>query len=165
MMPLPPWYLIAQDYIGVVETPGSKSTAKIMQWAARLGGWIKSFYKDDSIPWCALFVNAVLTECGIAGSGSLAARSFETWGQRLTVPTIGAIMVFSRAGGGHVGFYVGERTNAYRILGGNQSDAVNETWIAKDRLTAIRWPHDVEIPIGGRVLLSSDGEPLSTNEA
>jgi len=37
----------------------------------------------------------------------------------------GAILVFDRAGGGHVGFYVGEDTGHYYVLGGNQGNAVN----------------------------------------
>jgi uncharacterized protein (TIGR02594 family) len=165
MTPLPPWYLIAQDHLGVREIPGKTNNPVIMAWATKIGGWIRSFYKEDSIPWCALFVNAMLSECGLTGSGSLAARSFETWGQRLTTPVVGAIAVFARKGGGHVGFYVGEKADAIRVLGGNQSDAVTETWIARDRLLGYRWPLHVEVPLGGPVLLASNGEPLSTNEA
>ena len=35
---------------------------------------------DDESPWCAAFVGAVLAECGLAGTGSLTARSYLKWG-------------------------------------------------------------------------------------
>lgn len=145
-----------------------------MNWARRLGGWIASFYTKDEIPWCALFVNGVLDECGIKGTNSLAARSFENWGRMLRTPAVGAVLVFTRKGGGHVGFYVGERDDAYRVLGGNQSDAVTETWIDKGRLLAggIRWPYrfadGTPIPLPAeprRVLLDDDGAPVSSRES
>lgn len=70
-------------------------------------------------------------------------------------------------GGGHVGLYVGETDTAYRVLGGNQSNMVNETWIAKNRLAkgGMRWPHGTKLPPIKPVYLKSNGEPLSRNEA
>ncbi len=59
-------------------------------------------------------------------------------------PTLGAILVFwrgKRTGWlGHVGFYTGEDTSAYHVLGGNQGDKVSITRIAKERLLEARWP-------------------------
>jgi len=161
----PAWYRIAQSYIGTKEVPGSRSNPIIMGWAARVGGWVKSFFKGDDIPWCALFVNNCLLEAGIKGTGqSLAALDFAKWG--VVGPlTPGAILVFKRPGGGHVGFYVGEKIDGtLRVLGGNQSDSVSETWIDKGRLVAVRWPNNVPYPNTGRVMLQWDGQPVSTNE-
>ena len=67
---------------------------------------------------------------------------------------------------GHVGLYVGEDAAAYHVLGGNQSDKVCITRIAKNRLYAIRRP---QFKIGQprnvrQVFLESSGR-LSTNEA
>ena len=50
------------------------------------------------------------------------------------------MLVFTRPGGGHVGFYVGEDAAAYHILGGNQGDAVTIVRIVKSRYIARRWP-------------------------
>jgi uncharacterized protein (TIGR02594 family) len=161
----PRWLGVARRYQGTHEVPGPKSNPVILGWAKRLGGFIASYYRDDAIPWCALFVNAVLNEAGLKGTGSLAARSFEAWGERLAGPAPGAVLVFVRAGGGHVGFYVGESADAYRVLGGNQSDTVNETWVAKARLTAIRWPAGEPLPAIARIHLSRSGQKLSSNEA
>lgn len=160
----PAWLIVAGNYLGTMEVVGKGSTPAIMGWAKRLGGWVREFYTDDDIPWCALFINACLDEVGLKGTGSLAAKSFEAWQLALTTPSLGAILVFTRAGGGHVGFYLGETATRYRVRGGNQSNAVTDTWIDKARLTAIRWPLAVPEPTGGPIVLSDDGLPASVNE-
>lgn len=168
----PSWLTVAGYYLGTKEVPGGGSNPKIIGWAQRLGGWIRSYFTSDAIPWCALFVNACLDEVRLPGTKSLAAKSFETYGIKLDQPVLGAILVFTRDGGGHVGFYVGETATRYRVRGGNQGDAVSDTWIAKARLTAIRWPGDVASQAAlntaqqaGRIFMAEDGAPLSTNEA
>ena len=46
-------------------------------------------------------------------------------GKVLPKPAEGCIVVFSRAGGGHVGFVVGKSASGnLMVLGGNQGDAV-----------------------------------------
>jgi uncharacterized protein (TIGR02594 family) len=49
---------------------------------------------------------------------------------------LGDVLVFVRNGGGHVGLYVGEDASAFHLLGGNQSDRVCITRLAKSRLYA-----------------------------
>jgi hypothetical protein len=73
-------------------------------------------------------------------------------------------MVFKRAGGGHVGFYVGEDKDAYHILGGNQSDMVSVARVAKDRHVDARWPSTFSLSKTGRVWLTARTN-LSRNEA
>lgn len=161
----PLWLSIATGYLGTKEIVGKGSNPTILKWAKKAGGWIASYFTDDDVPWCALFVNACLDEAGLKGTNSLAARSFEKWGRPLDSPCLGAVMVFTRDGGGHVGFYIGENEGRFRIRGGNQGNAVSDTWILKKRLTAIRWPAAAADPKGGRILLADDGSPVSTNEA
>lgn len=161
----PRWLARARAHIGLRETVGPASNAAIMGWARKIGGWIASFYKDDSIPWCGLFVGAMLAEAGIKPPANLlGAREYERWGQPLKHGAPGAVLVFSRQGGGHVGFYVGEDDEAFHVLGGNQSDAVCVKRIGKGRLTAIRWPVGAPDKPGSRVMLKPDGS-LSKNEA
>jgi uncharacterized protein (TIGR02594 family) len=136
-----------------------------MRWARDIG--VPSWYNNDDQAWCAIWMNRILQASQLpSGTGFdlLRARSFERWGQKLLVPSPGAIMVFSRPEGAHVGLYLGERADAYRILGGNQSNQVCETWIARNRLTATRWPNDVPFSPVGRVQLTDAGT-LSSNEA
>jgi hypothetical protein len=74
-------------------------------------------------------------------------------------------MVFSRKGGGHVGFLLSEDADTYHILGGNQSDTVNVARIAKSRFVGARWPKGYEhlhSPV--RIKRTFDGQ-LSENEA
>jgi hypothetical protein len=63
---------------------------------------------------------------------------------------VGAVLVFKRAGGGHVGFYMGEDPDgqALQVLGGNQADQVSVTRIMRNRLFAARWPDG--LPLDGR---------------
>lgn len=163
------WLSVARKYIGVTEIPGPASNPTIIGWARKLGGWVASWFVADSTPWCALYVNAVLQESGLPMSGTGAAlvraKSFLTYGTPLDAPALGCIMVFDRAGGGHVGFYLGETLKAYRILSGNQSNAVSETWIAQDRCLAMRWPPGVPAPAVGRKFLRPDAQPLSKDES
>lgn len=163
-MYIPTWVTKAGEYLGVHEVEGPGSNPTILKWAQEQAGWIAEYFKDDDTPWCALFVNGVLQECGFTGTKSLAANSFATWGQELTAPAYGAVLVFDRPGGHHVGFYLGETPANYRVRGGNQGNAVSDTWIPKSRLIAVRWPHSVDAPEVAPVLLTDDGSPASTNE-
>lgn len=164
---LPPWYAEARRLMGTREVAGSGNSGIIMGWARRLGLW----YPDDETAWCGLFVAHCISftlPTEPQPSGPLGARNWLKFGRELKTPAIGAVMVFSRPGSswsGHVGFYAGESDIAYRILGGNQSNAVNENWIAKSRLLGARWPTSYALPSAGRVRLSSAGAVLSHNEA
>lgn len=158
-----PWLVTATSLLGTTEVSGSASNQTIMSWAKKLGGWIASFYKDDSIPWCGLFVAHCFAVNGIKGpKNPLSALAWGDWGIR-TKPTLGALLVFKRKGGGHVGFYVGETDTAYLVRGGNQADKVSDTWISKDRLVSIRWPEGFGVT-NNPVYLTKSGK-LSSNEA
>lgn len=92
--------------------------------------------------WCAAFVNATLGKNGLDGTGKLNARSFLDWGQEVTEPKLGDIVVLSRTEDpalGHVGFFKGFDENGnILILGGNQSDSVSVQSYSKDRLLGYR---------------------------
>lgn len=60
-------------------------------------------------------------------------------------PITGAVLIFERGSGGHVGFAVGQDDTHFYVLGGNQSDAVTIARIAKSRLLGARWPATVPI--------------------
>jgi uncharacterized protein (TIGR02594 family) len=93
------------------------------------------------------------------------ASSWATWGSPIQADRLapGAILVFERPGGGHVGFYVGEDATTYSVLGGNQGDKVSIARVAKSRCVARRWPKGVAV-IGKPIVLASAGA-VSTNEA
>jgi uncharacterized protein (TIGR02594 family) len=149
---------------GVKEIPGPESNSVIMGWARAAAKWVEAFYKNDDIPWCGLYVAEVCRRCGYKPVADLlSARAWAAWGLGVKRPGLGALLVFARNGGGHVGFYVGEDEACYHVLGGNQGDAVSITRILKNRLLDARRPAGT---VGDmRVInLKADGV-VSQNEA
>jgi uncharacterized protein (TIGR02594 family) len=117
---------------------------------ARLRAYLRSDGRTlgdpAQLPWCGDWVETVVKLSlpnepfpGALGQNPYWARNWALFG-RATAPTFGCVLVFSRGSGGHVGFAVGQDASAFHVLGGNQSDSVNVTRIAKDRLLAARWP-------------------------
>lgn len=156
------WMKTARESIGLKEVAGPKHNTKIQAWLAKLGAW----WKDDETPWCGTFVAHCLRENGLpVPKHWYRALAWKEYGSNLRPTHVceGAILVFAREGGGHVGFYVGEDRFYYRVLGGNQSNAVNVMRIAKNRCVAIRWPKGVPVT-GGPVHVASNA-PVSENEA
>ncbi|MGL6245657.1 TIGR02594 family protein [Pseudomonas sp.] len=162
--PIPPlWLTLARSFLGTAEIPGPRHNATILGWLERLKAW----WRDDETPWCGVFVAHCLREAGHEIPKLwMRARAWADWGISLEWPVVGCIVVFSRAGGGHVGFVVG-RDNAgnLMVLGGNQGDRVSIAPFSPGRVIAYRWPADDAPPDITRPLprLASDGK-LSTNE-
>lgn len=163
----PRWLLKARKYIGVKEAPGLGNSEIIMGWAAYLGGWIKSWYTGDSVPWCGLGAGALAKLCGFPRpSNPLSALAWADWGSALGEASLGCWLVFKRPGGHHIGLYEGEDATHFYVLGGNQSNAVTVTRIAKDRCVAMRWPPGEPQPADhARVWMDAKGVPVSQNEA
>lgn len=137
----------------------------ILGWAKEVG--LDKVYKHTSVAWCGLFAAVVAKRAGWEPVASpLWARNWSKFGAAAPVPMLGDILVFSRGTGGHVGFYVGEDTGHFHVLGGNQSDAVTITRIAKGRLLATRQPAwRIGAPVNRRVIKMAASGPVSTNEA
>lgn len=163
----PVWMREARRFMGLKEVAGPRSNSTIIGWAKRLGGWIASYYTDDDIPWCGLalahWISFTLPSEPLPGN-YLSALAWANFGSRLDTPALGAVLVFKRPGGGHVGLYVGEDASHFHVLGGNQSNSVSVTRIEKARLVATRWPTSGGKPAGGRVTLTASGA-VSRNEA
>lgn len=159
----PVWLVRAKSYQGLKEIPGPKHNSKILDWLAKLGAW----WKDDETAWCGTFVAHCVQESGLPiPTHWYRAKAWSNYGSLLRRERLapGAILIFDRQGGGHVGFYVGEDISHYHVLGGNQSNGVNITRIAKSRCVASRWPKDQPV-LAGPVKLTSAGVAVSTNEA
>jgi uncharacterized protein (TIGR02594 family) len=117
--------------------------------------------------WCGTFVAHCLKEADLPFPDAwYRARAYENYGSLLRRERLspGAILIFLRQGGGHVGFYVGEDDTHYHVLGGNQSNGVNVMRLAKHRLFASRWPTGYPV-VGGPVMLASSSAKISGNEA
>lgn len=167
----PLWLEAGLKYLGTKEFAGSKDNPVIINWAKEEGGDIEKQYDHDSIPWCALFANHILTKVGLKGTKTLWALDFAgKWPcVRLAGPAVGAFAPMKRNGGGHIMIIVGkDQLGNIMGLGGNQSDAVTIAPFAVSRLNqGFYWPIGPTLPthvgIKSLPLVKSNGK-ISTNE-
>jgi len=133
-------YQAAGSMLGKTEGKDDKELIDFL----RAGG---TGIKSTSTAWCAAFVNASLERSGIPGTGSLASRSFERWGNEVSLDQakVGDVVVLTRGSDprkGHVGFYAGrDANNDIKLLGGNQGDSVSIASYSAGRLVSVRRPN------------------------
>jgi len=158
------WLIEAEKNIGVTEAKGGKHNSRIVGWLQKLRAW----WADDETPWCGTFVAHCMVEANQPiPKAWYRAKAWLDWGNPVSVPVVGAVVVFDRQGGGHVGFVVGkDKAGNLMVLGGNQADAVNIKPFPMSRVTGLRVPKGYLMPADHYKLpvLASDGK-LSTNEA
>lgn len=152
----------ALELFGTTEVVGPKHNPIILEWAKELG----VPYNSDETPWCGLFVGICIKRANRQPVKELlSARNWVNFGVLSPVPMLGDILVFTRQGGGHVGFYVGEDDKNFFVLGGNQGNQVSVVKIIKSRLLEARRPAYNIAPTNiRRIFLKVDGKP-SENEA
>jgi uncharacterized protein (TIGR02594 family) len=184
MTPLPPQYqwlhkvnglprTIAEciKLHGVQEVVGKGSNKTIIGWRDELNqaGAKISGYSDDDIAWCGLFSAIVayrrMNRAEEVVKDPLWARNWLKYGTKSKTAMLGDVLVFSRGNGGHVGFYVAEDNACYHVFGGNQSNRVSITRIAKNRLLGVRSPQYATIPKGVKQYRVAPSGSISTNEA
>jgi uncharacterized protein (TIGR02594 family) len=138
-----PWVIEAKSALGRNE---ARDRSWLMDWLKRDG---RSLGDPGKNPWCGDFVETYIRMglpeeplLGALGSNPYWARNWLLFGQSVQ-PITGAVLVFERGSGGHVGFAVGQDDTHFFVLGGNQSDAVTIARVAKSRLLGARWPATV----------------------
>lgn len=135
--------------IGALIYETAKADLGVWEWAEGDNPRVLAYYREagvpqarDEVPWCAAFVGAVLARCGVQGTGSLLARSYESWGRSVPLQEAqpGDVVVLSRGASwqGHVGFFDHAEAGRVFLLGGNQGDQVNVTAYAGSRVVAVR---------------------------
>jgi uncharacterized protein (TIGR02594 family) len=94
---------------------------------------VGSNVNTDSVPWCAAFTGTMLKGSGAPAFKTLSSLVYAKYGQQIPLDDkskwrLNDVVVFSRAGGGHVGFFRGYNptTGSILIAGGNQSDNLTE---------------------------------------
>jgi uncharacterized protein (TIGR02594 family) len=134
----PTYLTIARADIGQKETLGPNDSKWIRgMWAKFSAGWLLGQ------PWCGGAMAKWLSEAGHAiPKHYYRALAWADYGVRCPGPAQGAIAVLTRKGGGHVAFVTGVTGDGskVRLLGGNQDDAVKESWFPAVRITAYRLP-------------------------
>ena len=174
--PGPKMLLEGLKTFGTLEAPGKANNPTILGWAKECG--IENVYTNDAIPWCGLWLLVIAKRAGKWLStefdgktvpkppvkSPLWALSWADFGKLTDQPMLGDVLTFKRQGGGHVGLYVGEDAAAFHVLGGNQSDKVCITRIARPRFYRARRPlYNVQPSNVRRVILNATGV-LSKNE-
>jgi len=159
-----PWMWQANSLMGTYEWSEGDNPV-IIGWAKELGGEVARDYRRDSIPWCGLFTAIVTHRSGLTPPPApLWALNWAKW-EADVKPAYGALLAFQRSGGGHVGYYVGEDSVAFHVLGGNQSDAVNITRVSKSNLRGSRWPQAyMGAYTGKRIYRSGDGDVATSGQ-
>jgi uncharacterized protein (TIGR02594 family) len=149
----PAWLEVAELELlaGVREIAGPGDNPRIVEYhqATTLPSHLA---EEDETAWCSSFVNFCVLKAQFPPTRSARARSWLRWGVAVSTAEIplGAIVILSRGRGvqpgpevidaqGHVGFYVGRADTRVMMLGGNQSNAVNISAYAADRLLGARW--------------------------
>ena len=96
---------------------------------------------DRGSLWCARFMNLVLQRSGYRGTGSDLARSFASYGQRVSGPQVGAVAVMGRRGGGHVGVVSGiDASGNPIVVSGNNGNRVREAPVSRGWIYAYVMP-------------------------
>ena len=160
-----PWITEAQSALGRHE---ARDRSWLMDWLKRDG---RSLGDPSKTPWCGDFVETCIRVAlsdepllGVLGSNPYWARNWMLFGQQVP-PILGAVLVFERGSGGHVGFAIGQDDTHFYVLGGNQSDAVTIARIAKSRLIGARWPAPWPPRLQRLPTLLPGAVGTSTNEA
>lgn len=154
--------------LGTAEIVGKGSNKTILSWRDELNqaGVKIEGYSDDDIPWCGLFAAIVAHRAGKQVPESpLWARNWAKFGVSTMHASLGDCLTFVRNGGGHVGWYLAEDASAYHVLGGNQSNKVCVTRVAKDRCIAVRRPVYNQQPASVKPYAVKASGGLSRDEA
>lgn len=155
-----PWIGLAKKEIGIHEV---RDEAVVQNYwrQAKLSGLAKR--SASEVPWCSGFVCAMVENSGIRSARTDGAKNWLNWGVKLDKPVDGCIVVFTRTGGGHVGFVMGEDNNGnLLVLGGNQGNEVNIKSFDKSRVTGYRYPENHKVPT--KLTVGLTATELSQNE-
>ncbi len=136
-----PWMDIARRVLGKHEL---RDNTFLRRW---LGSDGRSLGDPAKLPWCGDYVETCVRLAlpdepfpGALGQNPYWARNWALFGQP-TRPTYGAVCAVRRGSGGHVFFLLGQDAGHWYALGGNQSNSVSVSRIAKSRgMLGCRWP-------------------------
>lgn len=160
---VPPWYAIGLEREGLHERDDNAELRAFLRADGATLGDPKQF------AWCGDFVDTCIRLAlpdEETPDNPYLARNWLKWGQPCD-EVFGAVCVFWRGSPksifGHVGFVAGSDDTAVHVLGGNQSNSISITRIARTRLLGCRWPKTYRMT-GERMVRDATGD-LSLNEA
>lgn len=128
-------------WVGTKEVKGLVANPDIIKFASYTS--LKA--TSDEIAWCSSFANFIVFISGSKGTGSAAARSWLSWGRKITEPTPGCIVIIDRKdssnpNAAHVCFFVCNDVDPTKIqcIGGNQGDRVKMSLFTKRKVLGYR---------------------------
>lgn len=108
---------------------------------------------SDSTPWCAGFAGNILKKAGATAKKTLSSLAYQGYGTAVPVNDkskwrLNDVVVFSRAGGGHIGFFRGynKANGSVLIAGGNQSDNLTEVGFKSSGMPIVYVGRAWEVP-------------------
>jgi uncharacterized protein (TIGR02594 family) len=141
-----PWVAVARGELGQRDYPGPRYNPRVVEYLNTTG--LQG--NEDETSWCSAFVNWCMLKARQRGTNNAAAKSWLTYGQALSSPRPGCVVVLWRESPsswkGHVGFFDGfDVGNRVRLLAGNQGGGVSwdEVCVAnfpQERVLGYRWP-------------------------
>lgn len=138
----PSWMEVARQEIGTKEYPGDGDNPEVVKYLKSVDSLSIDLQRNDETPWCSAFVNWCMEQVGASRTERANARSWLSWGQKVTSPTPGVVVILWRGSPesweGHVGFFVRATEKYVYLLGGNQSDQVNIARYPKNRVLEYR---------------------------
>ena len=164
----PPWLNELAKHIGWHEV---RDNAKLRAWLASDG---HALGDPKKYPWCGDAMETAIKLTlpkepfpGALGQNPYWARNWVLFGKHIE-PCVGAVTPFERpGGGGHIAALIGidKAGTHYRVRGGNQTNAITDTWIEARRALDTRWPVTYDGPRRRLPIMNSAGAIISTNEA
>lgn len=159
-----PWIVEGKKVFGLHEV---NDKDKLTEWLRSDG---QRLGDPSKLPWCGDYTETAIKNSlprepfsGALEKNPYWARNWLKFGEE-TEPCYGAVIVFARGKGGHVGFVVGEADTDYYVLGGNQSNMVNIARISKDRFLGCRWPITFDGSKQPLPKMTPNNTPKTTNE-
>lgn len=160
----PTWLRIARTFEGLQEIPGRDTAPVIQRLLIEAGAW----WRDDETPWCGLLPRISMMRAGYETPKAwYRAKAWLDWGLEIDEPPVGAVVVFQRRGGGHVGYVVGRDTfGRLLVYGGNQE---NRACVMPFERTpeGFRWPREAAslVSLDALPVLNDVRGPSSRSEA
>lgn len=153
---------------------------------AKLSAWLRSdgaaLGDPSKLPWCGDAMQTAIRLTlpdepfpGPLGENPYWARNWVHLGVE-TKLALGAMVVLTRRGGGHIGTAVGydPKLKRIRLRGGNQGNSINDTWVDEKRVLGkkvamraegYRKPITYKGDLPRIPIMNSDGQVISRNEA
>ena len=149
---VPPWFSSLNSKRGMHEKLNNKALAAYLKSDNQTLG------DPSKLPWCGDAVQtsiALTLPDEVLPANPYYALNWLKFGISMDEPALGAVLVFTRSGGGHVGFYSGENSQYYLVLGGNQRNSVSIAPVLRKQCVGIRWPKTVPLPRTGKIIIES----------